>query len=320
MVKVIDQIQTEDYAIYHADTVEVAKGLPENSIDFSVFSPPFESLYTYSNSDRDMGNSKNSGQFWQQYLYLIKEQYRAMKPGRILAVHCMNLPTSKQNDGFIGIRDFRGEIIREYQNAGFIYHSEVVIWKDPVVAMQRTKALGLLHKTIKKDSSMSRMGIPDTLVMFRKPGDNEQPISGEFTYYVGTEPARGFKRHDWDDERQAWTVVDGSQNTSVDVWQRYASPVWMDINQTDTLNFREGRDSDDERHICPLQLDVIQRCLQLWSNPGDIVWSPFMGIGSEGYMSLKAGRKFVGAELKESYFKLAERNLKAAKQTQYDLF
>lgn len=320
MVKVIDQVHKEDYAIYHADTVEVAKGLPENSIDFSVFSPPFESLYTYSNSDRDMGNSKDSGQFWQQYLYLIKEQFRVMKPGRIIAIHCMNLPTSKQNDGFIGIRDFRGEIIREYQKAGFIYHSEVVIWKDPVVAMQRTKALGLLHKTIKKDSSMSRMGIPDTMVMFRKPGDNAEPISGEFTYYVGTEPAPGFKRHVWDDGREAWTVQDGSENTSVDVWQRYASPIWMDINQSDTLNFREGRDSDDERHICPLQLDVVQRCLQLWSNPGDVVWSPFMGIGSEGYMSLKAGRKFIGAELKESYFKLAQRNLKAAKQTQYDLF
>jgi DNA modification methylase len=320
MVNVIDQVIENDFALYHADTVEVARGIPDNSIGFSVFSPPFESLYTYSNSDRDMGNSKNSGEFWNQYLFLIKEQFRAMKPGRLVAIHCMNLPTSKQNDGFIGIRDFRGEIIREYQNAGFIYHSEVVIWKDPVVAMQRTKALGLLHKTIKKDSSMSRMGIPDTMVIMRKPGVNEDPISGEFTYYVGDQPAHGFKRHDWDDGRQCWTVVDGSQNTSVDVWQRYASPIWMDINQSDTLNFREGRDSDDERHICPLQLDVIQRCLQLWSNPGDVVWSPFAGIGSEGYMALKAGRKFIGAELKESYFKLAIRNLEMAKQRQYDLF
>jgi len=243
-----------------------------------------------------------------------------MKPGRIVAIHCMNLPTSKQNDGFIGIRDFRGEIIREYQNAGFIYHSEVVIWKDPVVAMQRTKALGLLHKTIKKDSAMSRMGIPDSMVMMRKPGANDEPVSGAFTYYVGTDPAPGFKRHVWDDDREGWTVQDDSHNTSVDVWQRYASPVWSDINQTDTLNFREGRDSDDERHICPLQLDVIQRCLQLWSNPGEIVWSPFMGIGSEGYMSLKAGRKFIGAELKESYFNVALRNLESAKESQYDLF
>ncbi len=320
MANVIDQVMTNDYAAYHADTVEVAMGLPDESVHFSVFSPPFESLYTYSNSDRDMGNSKDSDEFWNQYLFLIKEQFRAMKPGRIVAIHCMNLPTSKQNDGFIGIRDFRGEIIRAYQEAGFIYHSEVCIWKDPVVAMQRTKALGLLHKTIKKDSAMSRMGIPDTMVMMRKPGDNLEPVSGAFTYYVGTNPAPGFKRHVWDDGREGWTVEEGSHNTSVDVWQRYASPVWDDINQTDTLNFREGRDDDDERHICPLQLDVIQRCLQLWSNPGEIVWSPFMGIGSEGYMSLKAGRKFIGAELKESYFKLAIRNLEAAKEVQYDLF
>lgn len=320
MANVINQVMTDDYAIYHADTVEMARGLPDNSVHFSIFSPPFESLYTYSNSDRDMGNSKDSGEFWQQYLYLIKEQFRVMKPGRIIAIHCMNLPTSKQNDGFIGIRDFRGEIIREYMNAGFIFHSEVVIWKDPVVAMQRTKALGLLHKTIKKDSSMSRMGIPDTMVMMRKPGVNDEPVSGAFTYYVGNNPAPGFKRHQWDDGRECWTVEEGDHNTSIDVWQRYASPVWDDINQTDTLNFREGRDSDDERHICPLQLDVIQRCLQLWSNPGEIVWSPFLGIGSEGYMSIKAGRRFIGAELKESYFKLAERNMLEAKKKQYDLF
>lgn len=320
MASVIDQVKTDDYAAYHADTVEVAQSLPDNSIDFSVFSPPFESLYTYSNSDRDMGNSKDSAEFWRQYSYLVTEQFRVMRPGRIIAVHCMNLPTSKQNDGFIGIRDFRGEIIRAYQKAGFIFHSEVCIWKDPVVAMQRTKALGLLHKTIKKDSSMSRMGIPDTMVMMRKPGGNEKPISGEFTYYVGTNPAPGFKRHQWDDGRECWRVVEGSTNTSVDVWQRYASPVWDDINQTDTLNYREGRDSDDERHIAPLQLDVIERCLQLWSNPGEIVWSPFMGIGSEGYMALKAGRKFIGAELKESYFKLAIRNLESAKESQYELF
>lgn len=320
MADVIDQVMTNDFVAYHADTVEVAMSLPSDSVHFSCFSPPFESLFTYSNSDRDMGNSKNSNEFWSQYLFLIKEQFRVMKPGRILAFHCMNLPTSKTNHGFIGIRDFRGEMIRAYQDAGFIFHSEVVIWKDPVIAMQRTKALGLLHKTIKKDSSMSRMGIPDTMVMMRKPGDNAEPISGAFTYYVGDQPAPGFKRHVWNDGRECWTVEDGSHNTSVDVWQRYASPIWMDINQSDTLNFREGRESDDERHICPLQLDVIQRCLQLWSNPGEVVWSPFMGIGSEGYMALKAGRKFIGAELKESYFKLAIRNLELAKSTQYDLF
>ena len=320
MVNVINQIINEEYSIYHADTVEVARSLPSESVGFSVFSPPFESLYTYSNSDRDMGNSKNSSEFWQQYLYLVKEQFRVIKSGRIVAIHCMNLPTSKQNDGFIGIRDFRGELIRAYQDAGFIFHSEVVIWKDPVVAMQRTKALGLLHKTIKKDSSMSRMGIPDTMIMMRKPGQNEEPVSGSFTYYVGDSPAPGFKRHEWDDKRECWTVEDASMNTSVDVWQRYASPVWMDINQTDTLNFREGRESDDERHICPLQIDVIQRCTQIWSNPADVVWSPFMGIGSEGYVALKMGRKFIGAELKESYFNLAARNLECASIKQYGLF
>ncbi len=320
MTNVFDQVLEHDYAIYNADTVEVAKALPDESVGFSVFSPPFESLYTYSNSDRDMGNCKDSNQFWQQYLYLIKEQFRVMKSGRLIAIHCMNLPTSKQNDGFIGIRDFRGELIRTYQEAGFIYHSEVCIWKDPVVAMQRTKALGLLHKTIKKDSSMSRQGIADHIIVMRKPGDNVDPISGEFTYYVGSEPAAGFKRHVWDDGREGWIVQEGSNNTSVDVWQKYASPVWMDINQTDTLNFREGRENDDERHICPLQLDVIQRCLQLWSNKGDVVWSPFLGIGSEGYMSLKLGRKFVGAELKASYFKLAKRNIELARQKQYELF
>lgn len=319
-MNVLDQVLKHDYAIYNADTVEVAQSLPDNSVGFSVFSPPFESLYTYSNSDRDMGNSSSTEEFWQHYKHLIKEQFRVMKEGRLVAIHCMNLPTSKQNDGFIGIRDFRGEIIRAYQDAGFIYHSEVVIWKDPVVAMQRTKALGLLHKTIKKDSSMSRMGIPDTLVIMRKAGANDEPISGEFTYYVGDEPAQGFQRHEWDEERDCWKVVDGSHNTSVDVWQRYASPVWMDINQTDTLNFREGRDNDDERHICPLQLEVIHRCLQLWSNPDDIVWSPFMGIGSEGYESIKAGRKFIGAELKPSYFNLAKRNIELAREQQFALF
>lgn len=318
MVSVIDQVMTEDYAAYHADTVEVAQGLPDESIDFSAFSPPFESLYTYSNSDRDMGNSKDSSEFWQQYLFLIREQYRVMKPGRVIAIHCMNLPTSKVNDGYIGIRDFRGEIIRAYQDAGFIYHAEVCIWKNPVTAMTRTKALGLLHKQVKKDSCMSRMGIPDYVVFMRKPGVNAEPVAGEFQYFVGDQPPPGFTVHERDDGSKF--CMPGHSNTSIDVWQQYASPVWFDIRESDTLNFREGRDSDDERHICPLQLQVVERCLQLYSNPGDIVWSPFMGIGSEGYVSLKLGRKFVGAELKESYFNLSLRNLEAAKQVQYDMF
>ena len=318
-MKVIDQKITDQYSVYHADTVEVAQTLPDNSVHHSCFSPPFETLFCYSNSDRDLGNSRSSNEFWDHYRFLIEQQFRVMMPGRLVAIHCMNLPTSKQNHGHIGIRDFRGEIIRAYQAAGFIYHSEVVIWKDPVTAMQRTKALGLLHKTIKKDSSMSRQGIPDTVVIMRKPGQNPEPIEGALTHYSGDAPPAGFRRVDYDDNRCAY-VTHSDDSTPIDIWQRYASPVWMDIDQSDTLNFREGRDSDDERHICPLQLGVIERCLQLWSLPGEVVWSPFMGVGSEGYVSLRMGRKFIGAELKESYYKLALRNLEQAGKGQDDLF
>ena len=317
-MNVIEEYVGENFHVYNADTVEVAQNLPSDSVDFSVFSPPFASLYTYSNSDRDMGNVKSDAEFWEQYKFLIKEQFRVIKPGRNVAIHCMNLPTSKQNDGFIGIKDFRGDLIRAYQDAGFIYHSEVCIWKNPVTAMTRTKALGLLHKTIKKDSSMSRMGIPDYVVIMRKPGENPRPVAGEFKYYVGDQPPQGFKKIEREDGSHFWMPDD--HNTSVDVWQKYASPVWDDINETDTLNFREGRDSDDERHICPLQLDVIERCLQLWSLEGDVVWTPFLGIGSEAYMALKLGRKAIGAELKPSYFKLAKRNIDLASGVQYDMF
>jgi DNA modification methylase len=317
-MKVIEEYKNENCHIYNADTVEVAHNLPDESVDFSVFSPPFASLYTYSNSDRDMGNVKSDDEFWEQYKFLIKEQYRVMKPGRNIAIHCMNLPSSKQNDGYIGVKDFRGDIIRAYQEAGFIYHSEVCIWKCPVVAMTRTKALGLLHKTIKKDSAMSRMGIPDYIVTMRKPGENANPVAGEFKYYQGDNPPFGFKEVERCDGSTFW--MPGEGNTSVDVWQKYASPIWDDIKQTDTLNFREGRDSDDERHICPLQLDVIERCLQLWSNKGDVVWTPFLGIGSEAYMAIKLGRKAIGTELKPSYFKLAKRNIELANSAQYDLF
>lgn len=318
-MQVIDQVITKDYAIYHADTIDVARALPNDSIHFSIFSPPFEALYTYSNSDRDMGNSADSEQFWEHYRFLIAEQFRSMMPGRLVAIHCMNLPTSKQNHGFIGIRDFRGEIIRAYQDAGFYYHSEVCIWKDPVVAMQRTKALGLLHKTIKKDSSMSRQGIPDYLVVMRKPGDNPEPIEGALDHFVGEDVPASFVPIEYGDGRRAW-VIENENATPIDVWQRYASPIWMDINQTNTLQFQTARDNDDERHICPLQLDVIERSIQLWSNPGDTVWSPFMGIASEGYVSIQHGRKFIGAELKASYFKIAKRNMKDAHKVQHDLF
>jgi len=318
MDSVIDQVITNNYAIYNGDSVEVVAGLPDNSVDFQIYSPPFASLYTYSNSDRDMGNVKDDKEFFEHFRFLVADLYRSLKPGRLMAVHCMNLPTSKQNDGFIGIKDFRGDLIRSFQDAGFIYHSEVCIWKDPVIAMQRTKALGLLHKQVKKDSTMSRQGIPDYLVVMRKPGDNENPVSGEFTHYVGDNPPMGFKGHQYSDGR--WYFVPGAQGTSIDVWQQYASPIWDDINQTNTLNFREGRDSDDERHICPLQLDVIERAMQLWTKKGDTVLTPFLGIGSEAYMAVKMGRKAIGCELKASYFDLARRNMLSAEESQYDIF
>ena len=292
---VLNQVVTDKFAAYNGDTCEVIKNIENNSIGFSVFSPPFASLYTYSNSDRDLGNSKNDEQFFMHFGFIAAELFRIMIPGRNVAVHCMNLPTSKERDGQIGIRDFRGDIIRLFIKHGFIYHSEVCIWKDPVTAMQRTKALGLLHRQVTKDSCMSRQGLPDYVCVFRKPGVNAAPVDGEFVEFVGD--SQTFK---------------STKNLSIDIWQKYASPVWMDIRQSRTLNRDGAREQNDERHICPLQLDVIERCLQLWSKEGDIVFSPFMGIGSEGYCSILRGRKFIGIELKKSYFDVAVKNLNDA--------
>ena len=281
-----------DFEIHLSDCVEMSAQIPEGTIDYSIFSPPFGSLYTYSNSDYDMGNVRNDDEFFKQFSFLVKELYRITRPGRLLSFHCMNLPTSKERDGVIGIRDFRGDLIRLFTSEGFIYHSEVVIWKDPVTAMQRTKALGLLYKQIKKDASMSRQGIPDYLVTMRKPGINTKPVT-----------------HD-------------QEEFSVDLWQKYASPVWMDINPSKTLNKEGAREEDDERHICPLQLEVIERAIELWTIPGDLVFSPFTGIGSEGYVSLLKNRRFLGCELKESYWNLAIKNLEKAtkKRTQSTIF
>jgi DNA modification methylase len=318
MGRVIDQVVTDKYSIYNGDCVEVISALPENSIDFCIYSPPFASLYTYSNSDRDMGNVKSDEEFFEHFGFLVEQLYRVMQPGRNMAVHCMNLPSSKARDGVIGIKDFRGDLIKAFQAKGFVYHSEVCIWKDPVVAMQRTKALGLLHKQVKKDSTMSRQGIPDYLVVMRKPGVNDKPVTGEFTHYVGDNPPSGFVGYQYDDGR--WYYLPETGGTSIDVWQNYASPVWDDIRQTNTLQYQEGRDSDDERHICPLQLDVIERAMQLWSRPGDVVLTPFLGIGSEAYMAVKMGRRAIGAELKPSYFALAKRHMQSAEKSQYDMF
>lgn len=275
---------TDKWTAYHGDCVDVVSQLPDESVHYSIFSPPFASLYTYSNSDRDMGNCSSHEDFYKHFGYLVNELHRVIMPRRLVSFHCMNLPTSKQNDGFIGIRDFRGNLIKLFEDAGFVFHSEVCIWKDPVTAMQRTKAIGLLHKQLKKDSALSRQGIPDYLVTMRKLGDNPEPVSHT------------------------------NETFPVSIWQRYASPVWMDINPNDTLQYRNARENDDERHICPLQLGVIERGIDLWTNPGDLVLSPFMGIGSEGYVALKKGRRFVGVELKESYYNMAIQNLKEAEE------
>lgn len=294
MKKCLDKKITDDFSIYQGDCVELIKNIPDGSIGFSVYSPPFASLYVYSNSERDMGNCKTHEEFFEHYRFLIREIYRVTKPGRLTSVHCMNLPTSKVRDGYIGITDFRGGVIKAHQDEGWIYHSEVCIWKDPVVAMQRTKALGLLHKQMKKDSCMSRQGIPDYVCTFRKPGENPDPVSGELKEWVGDD---SFKQ--------------SKGNISIDLWQRYASPVWMDVRPGRTLQKKSAREQKDEKHIAPLQLDVIERCLLLWSRKGDVVLSPFMGIGSEGYCSVKKGRKFIGFELKTSYFRQAVKNLSA---------
>lgn len=309
MSKVIAECVRERFALYHGDCVEVTRSLPASSVHYSIFSPPFASLYTWSNSPRDMGNVRDADEFMAHFAFLVDELYRVLKQGRLLSFHCMLLPTSKQHHGYIGLQDFRGDLIRAFQRVGFIFHSEVVIWKDPVTAMQRTKALGLLHKQIVKDASMSRQGVPDYLVTMRKPGTNDEPVAGRLSGYVGDRDAEDFVR----DCRRTWNGSGKFEDyVSVMIWQRYASPVWTDINPSDTLQFRSAREHNDERHICPLQLQVIDRALKLWTNPGDVVLSPFAGIGSEGYVALREGRRFIGAELKQSYYEQARRNLEDA--------
>lgn len=285
-MNVLNQTISERFTMYQGDCVQTLEGLPESSVHYALFSPPFASLYTYSNSDRDMGNSRDDAEFQDHFAYLIAQLYRVLMPGRLVSVHCMNLPAMKSRDGFIGVKDFRGDIIRCFTDCGFIFHSEVTIWKNPVTEMQRTKALGLLHKQIRKDSSMSRQGLPDYVVTFRKPGENPEPIA-----------------HDY-------------ETFPVDVWQRYASPVWMDIRQSNTLNRAAARGEKDEKHICPLQLDVIERCIELWTNPDDIVLDPFAGIGSVPYQAVKMGRRGLGVELKEEYYRQAALNLQKA-ETDY---
>lgn len=284
MPNVIDQIIKDNYSLYNGDSCEIIKGIPDNSIHYTIFSPPFASLYTYSNSERDMGNCKTDEQFYEHFKFLAKELYRVTMPGRLLSFHCMDLPMMKERDGAIGLKDFPAIIRQVFEDVGFIYHSRVTIWKNPVTEMQRTKALGLLHKQVKKDSSMARMGIPDYIITMRKGGDNPEKI----------------------------THTD--EEFPVDVWQRYASPVWMDINQSDTLQRESAREQADERHICPLQLPVIQRCIELWTNANDIVLDPFGGIGSTAYVARTLGRRAISCELKSSYYRQMVANVASAEE------
>lgn len=278
-------MQTPTFRAIHGDCVEEVAKLPTDSIDFSIFSPPFAELYVYSDDIRDMGNCQDYEEFFVHFQFLVKELARVVKSGRLVAVHCMDLPAMKSKDGYIGLKDFSGMIIQSFQKEGFIYHDRITIWKSPVVEMTRTKSIGLLHKTIKKDSSMSRTGIPDYILVFRNAGDNIVPITHQDT-----------------DEKQ-------ENYLPVNLWQKYAEPVWYDINYSDTLQYTSARDEKDEKHICPLQLETIRRCLHLWSNEGETVLSPFGGIGSEGHESLRLKRNFIGIELKPSYYNQMQKNL-----------
>lgn len=301
MPNIINQTLGETFALYHGDCCEVLSGMPDNKIHYSLFSPPFASLFTYSNSDRDMGNSKTDHEFFEHFSFLAQELYRVTMPGRLVSFHCMNLPARMSHDGFMGVKDFRGDLIRIFQKVGFIFHSEVCIWKDPLVQATRTKVLSLAHKQISKDSSRCAQGLPDYIITMRKNGDNPEPIAHGrgFEKYYGDKPIAGLVKTD----------NPRTNKYSHKVWQRYASPVWFDINQTNTLNVKMARAQNDERHICPLQLDTISRCLELWSNEGDTVLDPFVGIGSTGYQSIQMGRKFIGVELKESYYNQAAKYL-----------
>jgi hypothetical protein len=289
---VINQANGKNWTVYNGDSCEVLKGLPDNSIGYSIFSPPFSSLYTYSNSERDLGNCKSDDDFYTHFKFITEQLFRVIQPGRLVSIHCMQIPAMKERDGYIGLKDFRGDLIRLFQSVGFIFHGEVTIWKDPLLEAVRTKALGLMHKQLCKDSSRCRPGLPDYVITMRKPGENQNLIShenGMVTYAGADAVKKGVYSHE--------------------VWRKYASSVWFDIRQGNTLNKNGAREEKDERHVCPLQLDVIERCLVLWSNPGDIVLSPFAGIGSEGYQSIKMDRKFIGVELKQSYFDCAVKNL-----------
>lgn len=290
MVRCLNEAHGDDWSLYHGDCVDVLRQFPDKSVGFSVFSPPFSNLFTYSDSESDMGNCQDDAEFFRHYGYAVEQLTRVMKPGRLAAIHCSDLPMTKWKDGVIGLKDFPADVRAAHEAFGWVYHSKITIWKDPVIEMTRTKALGLLYKQLQKDSTRSRVGMPDYIIVMRAPGENTEPVGQD------------------------------AKTFPVAQWQQWASPVWMDIRQTDTLNVQLARENDDERHLCPLQLGLIERATLLWSNRNDVVLSPFAGIGSEGVSAIKLGRRFVGVELKGSYFDVAARNLSKKEATRADLF
>lgn len=295
VVEILEQAEGPGWSVINADCVEAMRAMPSASVDLVLTSPPYMTLFSYSPSSRDLGNARSADEFWEHYNYVIEETIRLIKPGRIVVVDCMNVPTLKHRDGYIGTIDFRGDIIRAHVQRGMIFHSEHLMWKDPLLEAVRTKSLGLMHKQLCKDSTMSRAGLPQYLLAFRAPGENASPVAhpNGLETFVGEDPPE-------------------TGNLAHERWRRYASPVWMDVDFTRTLNYRDARVEDDEKHVCPFSLDIVERAIQLWSNPGDVVLDPFTGIGSTGWAAIRAGRKFIGAELKPSYFAQAVKNIRDA--------
>ena len=307
----VKDLVTDRFAIYLGDCCKVLPNLPDESIHLGIHSPPFANLYSYSDSDSDLGNCSSYEEFFTHYEFVVKELYRLSMPGRITAIHCMDIPTHASKQGYIGLEDFPGDIIKLFKKCGFIFHARVCVWKDPLMAAVRTHAIGLAHKQIVKDSAMCRTGIPDYVLAFRKPGENPEPIA----HPMGLTEYPGSTAIPHNLEKYLGHLDPKTNKRSHWVWQKIASPVWMDIRQTKLLPYKNAKDPDDEKHCCPLQTDVIERCLILWSNPGDKVLTPFMGIGSEVAWAVKKGRRGIGVELKPSYFRMAKKNILAMIRT-----
>lgn len=279
-MNVLNQAMGEKFAAYHGDSAEVLKGIPESSIDLSVYSPPFADLFVYSNSERDLGNSRNWPEFFSHYAFIVRELLRVTKPGRLTCVHTADIPAMKGKDGYMGLRDFPGAVIQAYEAEGWVFWGWALVGKNPQAQAIRTKSHALLFKTLSKDSTNSRPAVLDRILFFKKPGENAVPV----------------------------TPVENGEIDN-ETWIDWAGGIWTGIRETETLQYSTARDTNDEKHICPLQLDTIERCIKMYSNKGETVLTPFMGIGSEAYMALKLGRKAIGIELKDTYYQVAVRNL-----------